>query len=81
MQLKLASSTYDMALVEPCMASSSCIPFLYKQSMTVLLCLAQNNTYSPYFGAAIGRVANRIGGATFELDGIRYNIPANDNNK
>ncbi|KAK9789392.1 hypothetical protein WJX73_000061 [Symbiochloris irregularis] len=37
-----------------------------------------NNTYSPYFGAVIGRVANRIGDATFVLDGKRYHIPAND---
>ena len=40
----------------------------------------QNNTYSPWFGATVGRVANRIGGATFELDGKRYDIPANDHN-
>ena len=38
----------------------------------------QNNTYSPYFGAVIGRVANRIADATFELGGVRYRIPAND---
>ena len=32
----------------------------------------------PYFGGIIGRVANRIGGAGFEIDGIRYDIPANE---
>lgn len=38
----------------------------------------QNNTYSPYFGAVIGRVANRIAGASFVLDGKRYNVSANE---
>lgn len=31
-----------------------------------------------YFGATIGRVANRIRGATFELDGRRYELAANE---
>lgn len=30
-------------------------------------------------GATIGRVANRIGGATFSMDGKRYSLPQNDN--
>ncbi|MBO4378119.1 MAG: galactose mutarotase [Clostridia bacterium] len=29
-------------------------------------------------GATIGRVANRIGGAAFELNGKKYTVPAND---
>lgn len=33
----------------------------------------------PYFGATVGRVANRIGGAAFELGGKRYELTANDN--
>lgn len=33
-----------------------------------------------FFGATVGRVANRIGGAQFTLDGIRYNITANEKN-
>ena len=28
----------------------------------------------PYFGALVGRVANRLGGATFTLDGVEYHV-------
>jgi aldose 1-epimerase len=31
-----------------------------------------------HFGAIAGRYANRIGGASFELDGHRYELPANN---
>lgn len=33
-----------------------------------------------YIGAAIGRVANRIGGGTFRLNGIEYRLPKNTGN-
>jgi aldose 1-epimerase len=32
----------------------------------------------PYFGAIVGRVANRIGNAEFTLEGARYTLAAND---
>ena len=31
-----------------------------------------------YFGSTVGRFANRIGGARFNLDGKRYTLEAND---
>lgn len=34
---------------------------------------------SPYFGALVGRVANRIADASFELDGEVYHVTANEN--
>lgn len=33
---------------------------------------------SPYFGAVVGRVANRIANARFELDGQEYKLAANN---
>ncbi|MFK5980545.1 MAG: aldose epimerase family protein [Rhizobiaceae bacterium] len=38
-------------------------------------------THSAYFGANVGPVANRIGGASFELDGETFNVDANENNE
>lgn len=31
----------------------------------------------PYLGAAVGRCANRIGGASFDIDGVTYNLAKN----
>ena len=41
-----------------------------------LLCMQTNNTQ--YFGGIVGRVANRIANATFNLDGQTYHLGAND---
>ena len=39
----------------------------------------QNNSYSPYFGAIIGRVTSRIANASFMLDGKTWKLLANEN--
>ena len=46
--------------------------------MTYAYALAQDGT-SPYFGALVGRVANRIADATFQLDGKTYHVTPNEN--
>lgn len=40
--------------------------------------LAQYETQDKYLGALVGRVANRIGGASFELNGKKYALAANN---
>jgi aldose 1-epimerase len=35
-------------------------------------------SHSPHLGSLAGRVANRIGGASFEIEGERYTLPANE---
>ena len=41
-------------------------------------CLEQYGTLDACFGGTIGRCANRIGGASFEIDVKRYNVTANE---
>jgi aldose 1-epimerase len=40
--------------------------------------VADYETKSPYFGALVGRFANRIGGGRFQLDGKEYQLACND---
>jgi aldose 1-epimerase len=40
--------------------------------------LADYEQRSPCFGAVVGRYANRIGGARFELEGKEYSLPRNN---
>jgi aldose 1-epimerase len=40
--------------------------------------LAQYETKSPYFGATVGRYANRIANGRFALDGTSYQLPVNN---
>ena len=40
--------------------------------------VGEYETKSPYFGALVGRFANRIAQGRFELDGIEYQLACND---
>ncbi len=42
---------------------------------------SEYEAHSPYFGAIVGRFANRIGGAGFQLDGKHYNTDNNALNR
>ena len=50
--------------------------FMVEDRDVVLGCdtLADYETQDKYFGALVGRVANRIGGAAFDLNGKHYSL-------
>lgn len=52
------------------------ILLLYYATLTYLS--MANQTDKVYFGATVGRVANRIGKAQFKLNGKEYKTTAND---
>ncbi|WP_433888093.1 aldose epimerase family protein [Streptomyces sp. CA-111067] len=57
------------------------VPDLAGRTGSVVLSLPDVASYagdSPYFGALIGRYANRIAGARFALDGRTHELPHND---
>ncbi|KAL6990325.1 aldose 1-epimerase [Sarracenia purpurea var. burkii] len=57
------------------------VPDKYGKSADVVLGYDSVKNYmndTTYFGATVGRVANRIGGARFTLNGILYKLDAND---
>ena len=54
--------------------------FMVEDRDVVLGCdtLADYEKQDKYFGALVGRVANRIGGASFDLNGVHYPLAANN---
>lgn len=57
------------------------VPDRHGQVNNVVLGFADPARYReehPYLGAVVGRYANRIGGASFGLDGTAYSLPEND---
>jgi aldose 1-epimerase len=59
-----------------------CVPDRDGVSADVVLGFDQLDGYlaeHPYFGATVGRVANRIARGRFELDGKEYRLPCNNN--
>ena len=59
---------------------SFCVPAAEGSRDIVLGCetLEEYEAQDRYFGALIGRVANRIGGACFDLNGKHYPLAANN---
>jgi len=56
------------------------VPDRYGQPGDVVLGFARLDEYlvdHPFFGVLVGRFANRIRGASFELDGVRYQLARN----
>ncbi|WP_031409196.1 aldose epimerase family protein [Geobacillus vulcani] len=66
-----------------CVVTRLCVPDRNGNIENVVLGFDRFEPYienAPYFGAVIGRVAGRIRGASFELEGIAYQLAKNENN-
>jgi aldose 1-epimerase len=64
-----------------CIITDIKVPDLYGNIESVVIGfdnLEDYFNYSQYFGAVIGRVAGRIKGGQFELNGEEYNVPLNE---
>ena len=64
-----------------CIIASLSVPDNRGVTRNVVLGYDQLDAYltsSPYFGAFVGRYANRIAGAAFEIDGRIYNVTPNE---
>ncbi|HET9468572.1 MAG TPA: aldose epimerase family protein [Vicinamibacterales bacterium] len=69
------------ALTYGCIIASLAVPDASGRLATVVLGFERLQSYlndSPYFGAAIGRYANRIANATFAIDGRHYPVSRNE---
>lgn len=74
--MEIAVTDYGAALVKVI------VPDKDKKMQDVVLGYDSAAAYEArdvYFGATVGRVANRIGGAAFELNGKSYELTVNDN--
>ena len=64
-----------------CVITKIMVPDRFGTTENVVLGFEEFEDYlelSPYFGAVVGRVAGRIKGAGFELDGLVYQLAANE---
>ena len=56
-----------------------CVCVFIRAEMLPFSCWSSGyESASPYFGALVGRVANRIAGGQFTLDGQTYNLFVNN---
>src|SRR5215213_7696400 len=64
-----------------CIIQSLVVPSDHGDAVNVVLGFDRLESYvndSPYFGAVVGRYANRIGNAQFEIDGREYRVTPNE---
>src|SRR5688572_10454303 len=54
------------------------VPDRHGQRAEIVLSVADYTAFHPYFGATIGRYANRIARGRFKLNGAAYQLPTNN---